>query len=193
MAEPLCRLCFTIKADLIGIFDENGLSQNIAQIISEHFRFQVNVKQTNPFISLQQMHSSLYLNFLFCIQINESDFLPKTICTECWNKTENFNQFYRTVEIAQNEYLSNIIKKEPIFDEPPNISETIESPPKDALAIDNEKLLKHEITDSDSEHETDSDYGDGIDDEEDDEEDDDDLDDEQDEEDITGFDHQHYY
>lgn len=39
-----------------------------------------------------------------------SDALPKCICSECWEKTHTFHRFHRCVRIAQEEYLSQIVK-----------------------------------------------------------------------------------
>lgn len=41
-------------------------------------------------------------------QIHHSDALPKFICFNCWEKTEEFHQFHRSVHDAQNEYLKRI-------------------------------------------------------------------------------------
>lgn len=42
----------------------------------------------------------------------ETDDLPKSICKECWKKTEDFHIFHRFVQSAQSEYLNSVIKTE---------------------------------------------------------------------------------
>lgn len=39
-------------------------------------------------------------------QIEEFDHLPKCVCTECWNKTEDFHNFYQFVQTTQTTYLN---------------------------------------------------------------------------------------
>lgn len=44
--------------------------------------------------------------------MNRSDELPKCVCAVCWEKTNEFNEFYRSVHIAQEEYLKQVVKLE---------------------------------------------------------------------------------
>lgn len=48
--------------------------------------------------------------------MSQSDALPKWICTDCWQKTEQFHEFHRAVQQAQNNYLAAIVKCEFTFD-----------------------------------------------------------------------------
>lgn len=45
-------------------------------------------------------------------QVSENDALPKTVCIDCWHKTEEFHEFHRFVKSAQTNYLNNTIKIE---------------------------------------------------------------------------------
>lgn len=54
--------------------------------------------------------------------MSKIDALPKWICTDCWQKTEQFHRFHRSVQQAQENYFNEIIKCE--FVDPLNILDT---------------------------------------------------------------------
>lgn len=44
--------------------------------------------------------------------MNEADTLPKYVCMVCWQKVDDFHQFHRSVQDAQEVYLKSKIKCE---------------------------------------------------------------------------------
>lgn len=52
-------------------------------------------------------------------QLSRFDTLPKCICTNCWQKIEEFHNFHRSILNAQDEYLKRAVKSE-IEREPDN-------------------------------------------------------------------------
>lgn len=103
-----CRLCFVSQAHLIDIYDE--FESNIAAIISEHIG---KVRQHHI-----QFTWSVHSIHRFRFQVSKTDALPKYICTECWQKTEEFHEFHRSVQLAQDDYLKTTIKCEVIECDP---------------------------------------------------------------------------
>lgn len=60
-----------------------------------------------------------------CFQVRKTDELPKFICSECWSKTEEFHKFHRSVQNAQDNYLSMVIKREIIECDPNEYSDPL--------------------------------------------------------------------
>lgn len=60
--------------------------------------------------------------------MNRSDALPKWICVDCWEKTEDFHNFHRSVRNAQAEYLEQVVKFEIGVEPETESHETIEQP-----------------------------------------------------------------
>ncbi|XP_031634305.1 uncharacterized protein LOC116347732 [Contarinia nasturtii] len=110
----LCRLCF--DEGNINIFDENGQSMQIAELIKQHMQCEV------------------------C----EYDTMPRRVCSDCWNQVRSFHQFYEFVKSSQNVFLSE--KSEPFteVEEPSFMNETqhelMPSPVVDERNIETSKL-----------------------------------------------------
>lgn len=68
--------------------------------------------------------------------MNQSDELPKCICTDCWQKVDEFHNFHRSVLDAQKEYLKRSIKSEIERDPDSNLNE-ITNPPSFVEVITN--------------------------------------------------------
>lgn len=101
-ATKVCRLCFTSEVRLIDIFNE--LDANFVEIIAEHIG---EVKH-----ELVASNRTVRIKFRLFWQVNRSDALPKWVCADCWEKTEDFHRFHRSVRNAQEEYLGQVVKLE---------------------------------------------------------------------------------
>lgn len=60
--------------------------------------------------------------------MNRSDALPKCVCVDCWEKTEDFHKFHRLVRNAQEEYLKQVVKFEIEIESESNPIEITEHP-----------------------------------------------------------------
>lgn len=109
MAEKVCRVCFKKATKTIGIFSAKGIKLNIVEILRLHFLDEVNTLS----LSLSHPVSSVGIIVHMKLQVSENDdILPKFICTDCWNKLNQFHDFYNTVAEAKTHFLANLVKIE---------------------------------------------------------------------------------
>lgn len=87
------------------------------------------------------------------IQVSKTDAFPKFVCSDCWQKTETFHEFHRSVKRAQENYLKQVVKHE---QEEPNIRERdfdcFEYFDDDTFQAELEQELEQQL-DLDKEHE----------------------------------------
>lgn len=104
--QKTCRLCFKKAIEPIDIFSAKGINLNIAETLRTHFPDEVNK-------NFAARNKCLSFTGAFHFQVNENDdVLPKFICTECWDKSKYFNEFYNAVAEAKNIYLKGLVKTE---------------------------------------------------------------------------------
>ncbi|XP_037821307.1 transcription factor grauzone-like isoform X4 [Lucilia sericata] len=112
----LCCTCLMETPKMLGIYDEKGINLNMADIIDKYFWF-----KTNP-----------------------DNSLTSHICSICWNRIEDFHDFYQSVEkvhktFKQNQHKLDVVKEEIM----PNIK-LEEDEHQDEITYEN-KLLQMEI------------------------------------------------
>lgn len=81
-AKKVCRLCFTQKSRVIGVF---SAAMDIVNMIRTHFTSD---------------------------EVSENDLLPKYVCCHCWNQLSKFHDFYVAVNEARIIYLASTVKIE---------------------------------------------------------------------------------
>lgn len=147
--DTLCRLCFTDGQQiLVDIFSATGMQLGISDIISEHFKCQVNKMHANdiPFFPRKtpfERYNSILKQTRPPNQVTQDGTFPTHVCTKCWQATENFHQFYQSVKLAEEHFLLNQCKTEPdairdtVLVDPihiPEPNETHFNAPSDTLA-----------------------------------------------------------
>lgn len=108
-----CRLCFSTNNDHhMNIFSVIGIEMKMSEIISEHFKCEVNKNKYEAIF----IHVDFSLMKLCCLlvrqQISEADSLPNFVCQICWQTTEAFHELYQKSKTVQEKYLNPMIKIE---------------------------------------------------------------------------------
>lgn len=106
-----CRLCFSSEnGHRVNIFSDIGIDMKMSEIISEHFKCDVN----KLYEIIIKLIFSKKKNTLFChhLQISELDSLPNFVCQPCWQTTEAFHELYQKSKAVQEKFLNPMIKIE---------------------------------------------------------------------------------
>lgn len=105
-----CILCIDTQKEIIRIFSGRGREMRIAETLADHFWFRVCLCCT-----VEPSYTEI-ITFHF-IQVEDFNDQPNGICLECWEKTEIFDRFYKSVQAAHLILLNSKYTKNGCFDD----------------------------------------------------------------------------